>query len=305
MDLLAELLTEVRSDGALLGQVAFGPPWRISVEARLPLTVIAVLRGEAWIIPGESAPRLVKAGEVAVVSNRSSYWISDSLDSEIEPVLTALPDGRILQDADLWPADRELDSPGRTALLLGRYQVRGRISERLLSAVPELLVVSGAERIGPVLALTSSEAERAEPGYQPMVDRLLDVLLLVCLREWFAQAEPDQPGWISAVGDPVIGPAMRLLHSDPARPWTVAGLAAVAAVSRATFARRFTELVGEPPMTYLMNWRLALAEDLLTRGDATVESIARQVGYGTAYSLSAAFQRERGLRPSSLRLRGS
>jgi len=92
-----------------------------------------------------------------------------------------------------------------------------------------------------------------------------------------------------------------VLYAQPSRVWTVDDLAAAAAVSRATFSRRFTELVGEPPMKYLTSWRLALAEDLLTRTDATVESIARRVGYSTAFSLSAALKRERGIRPSSLR----
>jgi AraC-like DNA-binding protein len=91
------------------------------------------------------------------------------------------------------------------------------------------------------------------------------------------------------------------MHEDPARPWTVATLAAAARVSRATFARRFTELVGEPPMSYLAGWRLSLAADLLARTDATVEAVAHQVGYGSAFGLSVAFKRVHGTRPTALR----
>jgi AraC-like DNA-binding protein len=88
-----------------------------------------------------------------------------------------------------------------------------------------------------------------------------------------------------------------MLHEDPGHPWTVATLAARTGLSRAALARRFTELVGEPPMTCLTGLRLALAADLLREPDATVAAVARRVGYGSAFALSAAFKRERGISP--------
>ena len=99
----------------------------------------------------------------------------------------------------------------------------------------------------------------------------------------------------------MVGRALRILHRDPAQPWTVAKLAAETGVSRAALARRFTELVGEPPMAYLAGWRLALAADLLREPDATVGSVARQVGYGSPFALSAAFKREHGVSPQQYR----
>jgi AraC-like DNA-binding protein len=306
VDPVAELLSEVRSEGAAVGHLTWTPPWRIHVTAKIPLAVITVLRGE-----------------VALVSNQHPYWIADSLASDSAPHLiahTAMPDGRVeivnttqppvsdsrieivnIAQPPVSDVRHAVDAAGQTTLLLANYQVRGRISLRLLKALPQLLVVSGSERVRPVLAMTSSEVEKEEPGQQAVLDRLLDLLLLVCLREWFARADADQPGWVRALSDPVLGPALRMLYAQPNRGWTVDDLAAAATVSRATFSRRFTTLVGEPPMKYLTRWRLALAEDLLTRTDATVESIARRVGYSTAFSLSAALKREHGLRPSSLR----
>jgi AraC-like DNA-binding protein len=94
-----------------------------------------------------------------------------------------------------------------------------------------------------------------------------------------------------------------MLHDDPARPWTVAALAAAVGVSRAALARRFTTLVGEPPMVYLTGWRLALAADLLREPDATVAAVARRVGYGSPFALSAAFKRVRGVSPQQHRRR--
>ena len=99
--------------------------------------------------------------------------------------------------------------------------------------------------------------------------------------------------------DPLVGRALQLLHHNPARPWTVGSLAAATGVSRATLARRFTELVGEPPMQFLTGWRLALAADLLRDPDTTLAAVARRVGYSTPFALSTAFKRARGVSPAS------
>ncbi len=121
------------------------------------------------------------------------------------------------------------------------------------------------------------------------------------LRAWFARPEAGAPAWYRAYGDPVVGPALRLLHNSPERPWTVASLARATGASRAALARRFTELVGEPPMTFLTGWRIALAADLLREPGATVGSVAPQVGYGSAFALSTAFKRLRGISPAEHR----
>lgn len=109
------------------------------------------------------------------------------------------------------------------------------------------------------------------------------------------------PGWYRAMGDPVVGTVLRLLRHDPAHPWTVASLAASAGVSRAGLARRFTELVGVPPMAYLTGRRIDVAADLLRESDATVEAVGRKVGYGTPFAFSAAFKRVRGISPQEYR----
>ncbi len=151
----------------------------------------------------------------------------------------------------------------------------------------------------PVVPLLAAEIVKDDPGQEVVLDRLLDLLLIAVLRAWFARS--DAPPWYRALGDPVVGQAVRLLHHDPAHPWTVAGLAAKTGVSRAALARRFTELVGEPPMAFLTGWRLALAADLLRESDATVGAVARQVGYGSPFALSTAFKREHGVSPQEYR----
>jgi AraC-like DNA-binding protein len=190
---------------------------------------------------------------------------------------------------------------GATQMLTGTYGLDGEVSRRLLRALPPLLVLDAASWETPLVALLGDEVVKDAPGQEAVLDRLLDLLLIAVLRAWFARPEAEAPGWYRAHGDPVVGPALRLMHHDPAHPWTVAALAREIGVSRAGLARRFTELVGEPPMTFLTGWRLALAADLLREPGATIGSVAEQVGYGSAFALSTAFKRVRGVSPQQHR----
>lgn len=153
----------------------------------------------------------------------------------------------------------------------------------------------------PLVPLLAAEIGREEPGQTVVLDRLLDLLVITALRTHLARADAAGSAWYHAHSDPVVGHALRLLHDNPALPWTVATLAAKTGVSRAVLARRFTELVGESPMAYLTGWRLALAADLLREPDTTVDAVARKVGYGSAFALSTAFKRVRGVSPQQHR----
>ncbi len=131
-----------------------------------------------------------------------------------------------------------------------------------------------------------------------MLDRLLDLLLIAVLRAWFARPDARRPGLVRGLGRPGRRPRRcGCCTTSPAQPWTVAALATETGVSRAALARRFTELVGEPPMAFLAGWRLALAADLLRDPQTTLAAVARQVGYGSPYALSTAFKRVRGVSP--------
>jgi AraC-like DNA-binding protein len=186
-------------------------------------------------------------------------------------------------------------------MLTGTYQLEGEVSGRLLRALPGLIVLREDEWDCPVIPLLADEIVKDEPGQEAVLDRLLDLLLIAALRAWFDRPEAGAPGWYRAYGDPVVGQALRLLHHDPARSWTVAALARETGVSRAALARRFHELVGEPPMSFLTGWRIALAADLLREPGATIGSVADKVGYGSPYALSTAFKRIRGISPKQHR----
>ena len=194
---------------------------------------------------------------------------------------------------------------GSTVLLTGTYQPDVRVSRRLLAAVARLSRSLGGEWDTTRSSDIWRPRSRDLPGQQVVLDRLLDLLLVSGppALDAPAPARPARTG-SAAQGDPVVGPALRLLHERPGMPWTLAGLASAVGVSRSGLARRFTALVGEPPMGYLTTWRLTLAADLLREPGATVGAVARQVGYGSAYALSTAFKRERGITPREHRRAG-
>ncbi|WP_306664864.1 AraC family transcriptional regulator [Streptomyces sp. Rer75] len=272
-------------------------PWSLRFASGSPLTLATMLRGRAWIVPPDGEPVPVGPGDIAIIRGRAPYTVADDPATPPQAVITSTDYCR--RDAD---KDEPDEVPDDSALLLsGAYTGRGEISERLLHALPEVLVLPDVDCHRSLRDLVIEEIARDAPGQQAMRDRLLDLMLLSTLRTWFDQSAAHAPPWYGAMDDPAVSHALRLLHDDPAHPWTVANLAATSGVSRATFARRFTAQVGEPPMTYLASWRVDVAADLLRETDATVGSIARKVGYANAFALSVAFKRLRGITPTEHR----
>jgi AraC-like DNA-binding protein len=151
--------------------------------------------------------------------------------------------------------------------------------------------------------LLRDEVVKDEPGQAAVLDRLLDLLLTATLKAWFAQRDTNTPAWWQFQGDRIVEKALRMMHDQPGHPWTLGVLAAESGASRSSLARRFQDLVGEPPMTFLKNWRMALAADLLCQPGETVGTVAGKVGYATPFAFSAAFKRVRGLSPQEHRVR--
>ena len=307
MDAVAALLDGPRAQGAFLLRSILNPPWSLRIQDEAPLTLVAMVRGAAWVLPDTGERVRLGARDVAVLRGPEPYTVADT--PETPPQVVIHPGQRceilggdpMATMVDLgvrtWGNSRD----GAVVMLTGTYQMRGEVSRRLLDALPGLLVVRGTEWDSPLVPLLAEEIVKDEPGQEAVLDRLLDLLLIAALRVWFARPDARAPAWYLAQRDPLVGKVLRMIHHDPAAPWTVATLAAAAGVSRAALARRFTELVGEPPMSFLAGWRLAVAADLLREPDATVGAVARQVGYGSAFALSTAFKRVRGISPSDHR----
>ncbi|MEV0699050.1 AraC family transcriptional regulator [Saccharopolyspora sp. NPDC050389] len=304
MDAVSELLAEVRARGAIFRQTIMRPPWALRMASGAPLTLATMLRGHAWIVPDQHEPVRIGVGDIAVVRGDVPYAVADDPATTPSLVVTSADycSGAEGVEHASGPA-RTCGAPaeGAAVLLSGAFERRGELSERLLQALPAVLVVPADDSPYPSVEVVAEEVARGRPGQQLVLDRLLDLMLVSALRNWFDNPDANAPAWCRALDDPVVGTALRLLHDAPARPWTVADLAVKAGVSRAALARRFTALVGEPPMAYLTGWRIALATDLLRETDHTVGTIARKVGYANAFALSVAFKRLRGTRPSDHR----
>lgn len=222
---------------------------------------------------------------------------------------------------------------GPTSLICGAYEVNDTWRHPLLTDLPDVYVVRGHamsnddhrtdatplspsragdeeyehhevhdDRGASARALTQivvDEIARPRPGQDTMLASLLDLLMLSVLRAWAGST--DATGWTSALSDPVLAPVLKAMHEHPERDWTVAGLAARAAMSRSGFARRFTDVVGMPPLEYLTRWRMQLAAQHLRSDDASIRSIAARVGYRSEFAFSRAFARNQGIPPATYR----
>ena len=309
MDPLAGLLDGPRAHGAFLLRSVMTPPWSLRIVDEAPVTLMAIASGEAWIAPDAGEPIQLGAGDVAIARGPDPYTVADDPTSPPDVVIFPgqrcySPDGEPMEEAmSLGVRTWGNDPDGSNVMLVGTYESMGDVGDRLLRALPPLLSLASDEWDCPLIPLLCDEVVKDEPGQTAVLDRLLDLLLIQALRAWFARPDAEPPRWYRAQSDPIVGQALRIMHGDPAHPWTLAGLAGETGVSRAALARRFRELVGEPPMTFLTGWRLALAADLLRDPDATVGSVAQQVGYSSPFALSTAFKRVRGVSPREHRAR--
>lgn len=310
MDPLAALLDGPRAHGAFLLRSVLTPPWSLRIEDRAPLTVVSVVRGEAWIAPDGGEAVQLREGDVAIARGPDPYLVADHPGTPPQAIILPgqecrTPDGGHLTDyADLGVRTWGHGTDGPVVLLTGTYGMEGELSKRLLAALPVLIVLRATDWPTPLVGLLAGEIGRDVPGQEAVLDRLLDLLLIAALRAWFDRPDTSAPAWYRAHDDPIVGQALRLLQHQPAEPWTVAKLAADTGVSRAALARRFATTVGETPMAYLAGWRLALAADFLRQHrDSTIGAVAHQVGYGSAFALSAAFKREFGVSPQQYRTR--
>ena len=271
---LESLLRGVRSHEGTITRVRLGPGERYAVDAAAPVVLCGTVEGAlhvdgALLVDGaaQAAGATAPPGGVVVVRPGPAV------------VLRA-------------------GASGATVVVCG-YRPRDG-GARLAAALPPVAVVEpDAPDCVALLRLLAREAGRG--GSAVVRDRLLDLLLACTLDCWAASRGPGRPGWSVALVDPVVGPALAAMHADPARRWTVAELAALGGAGRAAFAKRFRELVGSAPLAYLRSWRMAMAAEHLADPDVTIEAVARRVGYSDAFSFSAAFKRERGVAPSTVR----
>jgi len=244
---------------------------RLAVDGHRPLTLES---GDFLLLP--ATPGFAMSGFEPVTPVR------------IDPKVTANPAAEV----------RHGRRGGRPDVrLLGGYFVFDSPDTALLvSLLPSVVHVRGVQRLSQLVGLVAEESSERRSGRDLVLTRLVEVLLVEALRGTPGDDAP--PGLLRGLADARLAPAMRQMHGQLARPWTVAQLARTAALSRSAFFERFTRTVGLSPMEYLLAWRMAVAKDLLRHHDVGLSEVAERVGYGSASTFSTAFSRHVGQAPS-------
>ncbi|MFD8005580.1 AraC family transcriptional regulator [Streptomyces mirabilis] len=306
MDVLSDAIAAMRTGRPHSRRQDKYAPWGLRFPDSDGAGFHVVLQGSAWLVPAAGEPVALGPGDVAFLARGRGYTLASGLDAPVEDV-RPLPDGSWPEPP---PAVRR-EGPA-TVLLCGAYQLdRGR-AHPLLSELPE--VVHLPSRIGThrslraAVELLGMELEEQQPGSDTIVTSLLDTLLLYILRAWWGterHGSGHPRGWAAALADPAVGAALRAVHGDPSHPWTVEELGARGGLSRAAFARRFTALVGEPPLTYLTWWRMITAGRLLREDSVPLRLVARRTGYTSEFAFAKAFKRKYGVAPGQYRKQAS
>ena len=290
MDLLQDHLARARASGGVFARTVAAPPWGLRLSGTIQLALHAVVQGRAWLwLDDPRAAIELAPGDLALVRGGLDHHIAHE------------PGALCLEPAEFIPrhADGARSDDRRTAVFLcGAYRFSGDVGEGLLGALPQVLPLSAAvgDPLHDVIAVLSRELANSEPGQQTVLDRLLDILLVLAVRASF-RTSPTAPRWFRASADPRLSAALQAIHGDAAHPWTVPELATVSGLSRAAFARSFQTALGQAPMQYVTDWRMTLARDHLRTGQATLAQVAEATGYATPYAFAAAFRRHHGQPP--------
>jgi AraC-like DNA-binding protein len=300
--LLASLLASIRLRSTVYFRPEYHAPWGV----RLDRPIVAfhlIASGQCWLhVDGDARPTRLEAGDLVVFPRRHPHELRDS---PATPVVDFFGLAKRHCVAGGW---FRTEGPGPvTTMVCGALQFADGPAEPLLAVLPAVLHAS-VRSDGPrsSLALTAQqlleELEATRPGFESVVTRLGDILFIQAVRSHFEQSlGSDGLTWASAIRDAHVGPALALLHREPARRWTVASLAARVGLSRSTFASRFSELLGEPPLRYLTRIRLHLAAAMLRDGDAKLSAVAASSGYESIAAFDKAFKRHAGVSPGAYR----
>jgi len=251
----------------------------------------AVLEGACRLMVDGHEPLVLQAGDFLLMPATPGFTMSGfepARPKKMDPALAAAPDEEIRHGTQDGPPD---------VRLLGGYFVFGSPDAALMvSLLPQLVHVRGEPRLGTLVQLVGDEAREQRAGRGLVLGRLVEILLVEALRS--SRGAEVSPGLLRGLADVRLGAAIRRMHGEPARSWTVEALARESALSRSAFFNRFTRAVGVPPMEYLVAWRMALAKDLLRRNEHALADIAERVGYGSASAFSTAFSRHVGQPPA-------
>ena len=317
MDPLSDVLQSARFHGARFLNAAFSAPWCLDCHAGLGergvgaehvVTVYVVTEGHCRVRLQDVADELeAGVGDLLLLAHGDAHRIGSDLHAaafDAGSVAIDAVDG----DAVAEPVHLRLGGGGEPTCVVVGQLACDRAMAPLLEALPRLVHVPGAE--GPAALLLrellrrgARESTATRPGADSTLARIAELVFIDALRRYAERLPPAGKGWLAALRDARIGRALALLHAEPAQAWTLDELARRVALSRSALADRFATLVGEPPMQYLMHWRLAIAARALRSGAEAIVRIAERAGYESDAAFSRAFKREFGMPPAAWRRR--
>ncbi len=292
MDLLSDLLRVIETVAA----AELTP--RIMPEAEHLISYHIVTEGRCFGgLSGEDQVELT-AGDVLVFPHGDPHVMSSDRGLRLSPGVNTAASAR-------YPHTVLLGDRGNvtTSFICGFLGCDRRPFNPLLAALPHRMHMRGMSTtwLGGSTRRLTEESQLGRPGAELVLTRVAEVMFIEVLRRYLDELPPGQTGWLAGLRDEVVGRALTLLHHRPAHPWTLAGLAHESASSRSSLAKRFAELVGQPPMQYLAQWRMQLAATLLVQSGAKVAAIADEVGYESEAAFSRAFKKATGLAPGAWR----
>ena len=299
VDILAEVLDRVRLGGSLLFHFELGHPWNLALPARPYALFHYLSRGSATLAfePGREF-RMVE-GDFVVVTRGEPHVLYSDRRAKPLPIL-----GLDRQPAQVGVVRHGGAAQPLSTMICGNFTVSPRSRGSVLELLPPVLLLKptvDGDRLGSILQRMVSESALERPGQRVALSRLTEVLFVEVLRSWIASLRPGEGGWLGAMADPHIGPALHLIHEQPDRPWTLRDLGHRVGLGRSAFSARFTKLVGQSMHRYLTARRMAEAAFLLESGDEGIARIAARVGYDTPAAFSKLFHRHHGLPPGRYR----
>ncbi|HZG02940.1 MAG TPA: AraC family transcriptional regulator [Streptomyces sp.] len=304
MDVVSDAVASIRTGRPHAARTRRTAPWGLRFPAARGTGFHVVLQGRCRLLFAGCDPVPLGAGDVVLVPHGHEIALADSPDSKLVDVAPDMDDSWVPAPDTAGSAD-EL-----TVLMCGSYQLDRAGAHPLLAELPAFVHlpqrVGGRTALDAVVDLLGAELDRRRPGTDAAIPALLDAMLLYILRTWYQDHAPRSAGgWAAALNDPAVGSALQHMHAEPATAWTVERLSRRAGLSRAAFSRRFTELVGRPPMAYLTWWRMTTAARILRGDDAPLQAVAERVGYSSEFAFNRAFKREFGVSPGTYRRQGA
>jgi len=289
-DPLSEVITLLQPRAVFSRRISGAGRWGVRYSAFGRPSFCAVLEGSCCLTVDGHRPLTLEAGDFVLLPATPGFTMSGFEPARLErfdPMVTSKVLGEV----------RHGTRGGRpdVRLLGGWFEFESPDSAVLVSLLPSLVHLRGVDRLSTLVRLVGEEASERRAGRDLVLTRLVEVLLIEALRA--VPGDDASPGLLRGLADTRLAPAIRQMHSQLERSWTVALLARTAALSRSAFFERFTRTVGLPPMEYLLAWRMAVAKDLLRREDVGIGEVAERVGYASASTFSTAFSRHVGCPP--------